>query len=96
MIIRRTTPDDSAALLRLASLDDTHPLAGDALVAEIDGEVRAAVSLADGRAIADPFRHTAELVDLLRMRAAQLEAPVAPRRSLLARLLPARGATADA
>jgi len=93
MIIRRTTPDDGAALLRLAALDDAPALRGDALVAEIDGAVCAAVSLVDGRTIADPFRPTAELVDLLRMRAAQLTAPVeAPRRlgGLLARRAAAR------
>ena len=82
MIIRRTTPDDTTALLRLAALDDARALNGDALVAEIDGEIRAALSLSDGRAIADPFRPTAELVDLLMLRAAQLrtETPT-PRRS---------------
>jgi hypothetical protein len=96
MIIRRTTPDDAIALLRLASLDSQRPLGSDALVAVVDGQIHAAVSLSDGRAVADPFRPTAELVDLLRMRAEQLEAPRMPARSRLARLLPARGATADA
>ena len=79
MIIRRTTPDDAAALLRLAALDDAHPLQGDALVAEVDGEIQAALGLGDGRAIADPFRRTAELVDLLEMRAAQLTQPAEPK-----------------
>jgi hypothetical protein len=96
MIIRRTTPDDAIALMRLASLDSQRPLGPDALVAVVDGQIHAAVSLGDGRAIADPFRHTAELVDLLRMRAEQLEVPSLEPRSRLARLLPARGATADA
>jgi hypothetical protein len=96
MMIRRTTPDDAIALMRLASLDSQPPFGHDALVAVVDGEIRAAVSLADGRAIANPFEHTAELVELLRMRAEQLETPAAPGRSWLARLLPQRGATADA
>lgn len=96
MIIRRATPTDAQALGRLAAVDSEQPLGGDALVALVDGELRAALSLLDGRAIADPFRHTAELVDLLRVRAAQLAGPAVPRRSLRARLLPARGATADA
>jgi hypothetical protein len=93
MIIRRTTPDDTAVLRRLAALDDAAALRGDALVAEVDGEIAAAISLSDGRAIADPFRHTAELVELLRMRAAQLTEPVeAPRRrgGVLARRATAR------
>ncbi len=72
MIIRRTTRDDTAVLRRLAALDDAAALRGDALVAEVDGQIHAAVSLSDGRAIADPFRHTAALVDLLKLRAQQL------------------------
>ena len=97
MIIRRTTPDDGAALRRLAALDSQRPLGPDALVAVADGRVRAALSLVDGRAVADPFLPTAELVDLLRMRAAQLEeAPAAPRRSLTWRVLQRRSATVDA
>jgi hypothetical protein len=96
MMIRRTTPDDAAQLMRLAALDSQRPLGPDALVAIVGGQIQAAVSLADGRAVADPFRPTAELVDLLRMRSAQLAAPAEPRRSLRARLLPQRGATADA
>jgi hypothetical protein len=96
MIIRRTTPDDEAALYRLAALDSKRPIDGDALVAEVDGRLLAAVSLTGDEAVADPFRHTADLVAMLEMRAAQLATPAAPRRSLRARLLPQRGATADA
>ena len=96
MIIRRTTPDDVTALHRLATLDSKRPIESDALVAEVDGELLAAVSLTGDEAIANPFRHTADLVAMLEMRAAQLVAPPAPRGSLRARLLPQRGATADA
>ena len=96
MIIRRTTPDDTAALMRLAALDSKKALEGDALVAEVEGELRAAVSLTGDEAIADPFHHTADLVAMLEMRAAQLAMPPEPRRSLRARLLPQRRATADA
>ena len=96
MIIRRTTPDDTAALHRLAALDSKGPLEGDALVAEVDGELLAAVSLTGDEAIADPFKPTADLVAVLEMRAAQLALPAKPRRSLRTRLLPHRGATADA
>jgi hypothetical protein len=45
---------------------------GPLLLAEIDGEPWAAIALDGGRPIADPFRPTAALVDLLRRRAAQL------------------------
>jgi hypothetical protein len=96
MIIRRTTPDDAAALERLAALDSKRPLGGDALAAVVDGQIVAAVSLTGEHAVADPFRPTADLVAMLEMRAEQLAEPPAPSRSLRARLLPQRGATADA
>lgn len=91
MIIRRSTPADQAALERVAALDSAPALHGDALVAEVDGDIRAAVSLTDGRVIANPFVRTAELVDLLELRAAQLTEPCDPR-SGRTRLLPGRAA----
>ena len=70
--IRRAEVTDRPALARLAALD-SHPLPhGDLLVAEIGGEIVAAQPVAGGRAVADPFRRTAELVALLRLRAAQV------------------------
>jgi hypothetical protein len=72
--IRHAFPDDALALLRLAALDSSEPLAAPALVAEVDGELRAALSLRDGHAISDPFRRTRALIDLLQARAAQLTA----------------------
>ena len=91
MIIRRTTPSDHRALLRLAALDHSRALRGDVLAAVVEGEIRAALSLADGHAIADPFQPTAGLVELLRTRAAQLTEPDAPRSSgLRGRLAAAR------
>jgi hypothetical protein len=70
--IRRAGPHDAPALHRLAALDSALPLGGEILLAEVGGEPRAALSLADGAAIADPFSPTAELVALLEMRRAQL------------------------
>ena len=75
LTLRPARPADAGALLRLAELDSSRPLHGDVLLAETDGTPVAAVSLADGRATADPFRHTAEAVTLLRTRAAQLGGP---------------------
>lgn len=72
--IRHAFPDDALALLRLAALDSSEPPAPPALVAEVEGELRAALSLRDARVIADPFHRTNALVDLLRARAAQLTA----------------------
>ena len=65
--IRQATAEDAFALRRLAALDDSRPLRGTVLIAEEAGEMRAAISVDDGRAIANPFARTAELVDMLRM-----------------------------
>lgn len=53
-VIRQATGDDGA-LRRLAELAGQPPLAGPALIAEIDEVPVAAVSLADERVIAHPF-----------------------------------------
>ena len=65
--IRQATSEDAFALRRLAALDDRPTLHGEVLVAEQAGDIRAALSLEDGRAIANPFAATAELVEMLRM-----------------------------
>ena len=87
IVIRTPRSEEAFAVRRLAYLDSQRPLRGDALVAQVDGELLAAISLDDGRVVADPFTHTADLVELLRMRAAR-HAPAAssaPARRLLAR-----------
>lgn len=70
--IRRAYPDDAGGLRRLAQLDSQRLIQAELLVAEVDDELLAAVAVNHDWAIADPFRHTAALVDLLRMRAHQL------------------------
>jgi hypothetical protein len=35
----------------------------------VGGELRAAVGIVDGRAVADPFHRTAEIVEILRFQA---------------------------
>ena len=70
--IREATLADSAAVDALATLDSSRRPLGRLLVAEVDGEIVAALSIDGMRAIADPFRPTAELVELLELRAAQL------------------------
>jgi hypothetical protein len=67
--IRSTTDADRERLARLAERDSGVVPREPLLVAEASGEVRAAISLADGRTIADPFHPTADLVALLRARA---------------------------
>lgn len=63
---------DHRALEELADRDSQRPLAGAVLVAEVEGQLLAAVSLAEGRVVADPFSRTEELRALLELRAAQL------------------------
>ncbi len=70
--IRRAHEEDADALARLAVLDSRDPLSGQVLLAEEGSAVRAAVSLADGTVIADPFHRTLSLVELLRLRAERL------------------------
>lgn len=77
--IRPAYPDDAQALRRLAALDSAALPREQLLVAEVEGELHAALSLSSGKAIADPFRPTAALVELLRARAAQLEASAGAR-----------------
>jgi hypothetical protein len=70
--LRFAFPDDQPALWRLAALDSAEIPVDPVLIAEVDGDVRAALSLSDGRVIANPFHRTMELVALLHARAAQL------------------------
>jgi hypothetical protein len=70
--LRFAFPDDEQALARLAALDCARPPAAPVLVAEAGGALRAALSLADGAVVADPFHPTEALITLLRARAAQL------------------------
>ena len=72
--IRPASEEDTRILHYIAGLDSQGPLTGDALIGEIDGSPAAAVSLADGRVVADPFRPTAELAAHLRARAAGITA----------------------
>lgn len=69
---RHSTPADETRLTRLAALDSARPLHGPALVAEADSRLLAALPLGSGRAIADPFEPTAELVELLDLHREQL------------------------
>ena len=72
--IRRALPDDRDALVRLAQLDSQALPTSPLLVAEREGRLDAALSLSTGEQIADPFRRTAELCELLRHHAGGLRA----------------------
>jgi hypothetical protein len=90
--LRLATAEDTAALERLAALYDRPLLAGPALLALVDGELQAALTLAGDRELMEPFLPTAGLVDLLALRAQQLreqaDLPTARERSLVPRTAP--------
>ena len=67
--IRAATHGDGAALARLAALDSAPVPFGPVLLAEVDGQPRAALSVSDDRVIGDPFARTAQLAELLRVHA---------------------------
>ncbi len=74
VVIRAARGSDGTALTRLAGLDSAHVPAGELLVAETDGALVAAHAPATGDTIADPFRHTAQVVELLELRGSLLRA----------------------
>lgn len=87
LVIRRAQAGDADDLEQLGVLDGDRRagallarLAGtrDVLVAEVGGEIEAAVALRETVAVADPFRPTEALKELLAMRASQISAEVAP------------------
>lgn len=67
--IMHSTDADARSVWRLAALDDRAVPRGPKLLAYEGGELRAAVGIADGRVVADPFHRTAEIVDILRFQA---------------------------
>jgi hypothetical protein len=69
--ITHSADADVPSVWRLAALDDRRPPHGPALLAYVNGELRAAVGLLDGHAVADPFHRTAEILELLRLQARQ-------------------------
>jgi hypothetical protein len=72
--IRPATPADARTVARLAALDSADVPFGPTLIADIDGQPRAALAVRDGRVVADPFARTAEVVSMLRMHADALAA----------------------
>ena len=88
LVLRRGRPADAAELTALALLDSARPLTGPSLVAENHGRLVAAVSLHDGRVVADPFIPTADVVEMLRLRTAGGRSAKARPRRGLPRLMP--------
>jgi hypothetical protein len=97
LAIRVSRASDGDALRRLGELDGKPALgrllsaraaAGSVLVADVDGELVAAIALEGGRVAADPFRPSAGAAELLRLRASQLSVPKRTHRAVLRPLRP--------
>jgi hypothetical protein len=67
--LRLAAPSDRSALARLAQLDSRPLPSGPHLVAVREDRIDAAISLRTRELVADPFRHTAHLCELLRFHA---------------------------
>jgi len=80
LTVRLATLRDSDALMQLAALDEAPLPRGQVLVAQVGNHLVAGLPLDGGRAFADPFRRTAQFVELLELRARQLR-DQDPRRS---------------
>lgn len=70
--IRMARQTDLGSLIELAERDSASLPRGELLVAEGEGEIRAAISISHGTVIADPFHPTDGLVRLLAARVDQL------------------------
>jgi hypothetical protein len=92
--LRLANAADGGALQRLAELESRRfPPPGPHLVGVRDGRVDAAISLSSGEVIADPFRRTAELCELLRFHARSSRVARDDRRARRARPRPALAPT---
>ena len=94
--IRFATEEDADTLRSLAERASQQPLGGRVLIGDIDGTPAAALSLQDGRVLAESSRRTARLVVALRLRAGTIrayEATPSVRERLVKALPPYRGST---
>ena len=73
IILQQATAGHDAALRELSQLDSARTVSRPALTAVVDGKLLAAISLRDGRVVADPFVETQAAVALLRVRASALQ-----------------------
>jgi hypothetical protein len=94
--IRFATDEDADTLRSLAERASEKPLGGRVLIGDIDGRPAAALSLLDGRVLAESSHRTARLVVALRLRAGAIrayEATPSLRERLVRALPPYRGST---
>ena len=78
--VRFAVAGDACELTRLAELDSASGPADPLLIGERSGQPSAALSLADGAIVANPFVASADVVALLRLRARQLRGEPGRRR----------------
>lgn len=70
--LRLADAGDAHVVARLAELDSARELEGPVLLALLDGDAVAGMSLRDGRVVANPFVPANQAVALLRLRAEHL------------------------
>jgi hypothetical protein len=76
--LRPATDEDDAELARLAALYDRSLPSGPLLLAEVDGELQAALTLTGAQELMQPYLPTAALVELLALRAEHLRDQMTP------------------
>ena len=81
--IRDSLPGDRPAIARLAALDGRAVTEAEALLGFVRDELRAALPLSGGEALADPFHPTAALVELLQFHEGARRKPSRRRRGPL-------------
>ncbi len=72
LVVRYARPDEADAVAELAQLDSSRAPRGTVIVADVKGELWAAVSIDDGHAVANPFRPSSELTFVLLERAREV------------------------
>jgi len=88
--IRPARAEDETAIMRLAGLDSAPVPRLPLIVAEVEAELRVALSVHDLTVIADPFHRTLELVTLLRHHAERARAAAPPDEQRRVRAVPPR------
>jgi hypothetical protein len=78
LMLRPATGEDDEALARLAALYDRPLPDGPLLLAEVDGQLQAALTLTGGQELMQPYLPTAALVELLALRAKHLRDQMTP------------------
>jgi len=73
VLIRPASAEDEPAIARLSALDEHVLPRGDRLVGELGGRIVAALDVRSGDVVADPFVPTRGIVELLGLRAAQVQ-----------------------